>query len=114
MKLHQVFAHAAVHEQWTAPRVQIQDAHGNHVDSLDRRERRDVLLAVAHIHQKRRDGAEQEERALRDKDRGPCRAHGINHWRRHGGNEQQFGQHNGAPIVHHKHRAVEKDRSVEP
>ena len=76
MKLHQVFAHAAVHEQRTAPRVQIQDAHGNHVDGLDRREHGDILLAVADIHQERRDGTEQEERSLCDKDRGPRRAHG--------------------------------------
>ena len=114
MKLHQVFSHAAVHEQRTAPRVQIQDAHGNHVDGFDRRERGDILLAVADIHQERRNGAEQEKRSLCDKDRGPRRAHGKNHRRCHGGNEQQFGQHDGATIVHHKHHAVGKDHGIEP
>lgn len=87
MKLHQVFSHAAVHEQRAAPRVQIQDAHGNHVDGFDRRERGDILLAVADIHQERRNGAEQEKRSLCDKDRGPRRAHGKHHRRCHGGNE---------------------------
>ena len=114
MKLHQVFAHAAVHEQWTAPRVQIQDAHGNHVDGFDRRERGDILLAVTDVHQERRDGTEQEERSLCDKDNGPHRAHGKNHRRCHGANKQQLGQHDRATIVHHKGHAIGKDRGIEP
>ena len=56
-KLHQVFAHAAVHEQRATLWVQIQDAHRDHVDGFDGRERGNVFLTVADIHQKRRDGA---------------------------------------------------------
>ena len=113
MKFHQVFAHAAVHEQRTAPRVQIQDAHRNHVDGFDRREHGDILLAVTDVHQERRDGTEQEERSLCDKDNGPRRAHGKNHRRCNGNNKQQLDQHDGATIAHHKHHAIGKDCGIE-
>ena len=114
MKLHQVFTHAAVHEQRTAPRVQIQDAHGNHVDGFNRRECGDILLAVTDVHQERSDGTEQEERSLCDKDNGPRRAHGKNHRRCNSGNKQQLDQHDGATIVHHKQHAIGKNRGIEP
>ena len=114
VKLHKVPAHAAVHEQRAALRIQIQNADGDHVNSLDRRKRRDVLLAVAHVHQKRRDGAEQEERALRDKDCGPRRTHDVNNRRRRGGNKQQLNHHDGTTIMHHKDYAIGGNRGVEP
>ena len=114
VKLNEVFAHAAVHEQRTALWIQIQDADGNHVDGLNRRERRDVFLTVTDIHQKRGDGAEQEERGIRDRNRSPHRAHDVNRRRRRGSNEQQFNQHDGAAIMHHKDHAIGGNRGVGP
>lgn len=65
-------------------------------------------------HQKRRDGAEQEERALRDKDCGPRRTHDVNNRRRRGGNKQQLNHHDGTTIMHHKDYAIGGNRGVEP
>lgn len=114
MQVGEIRAHAAVHKQRATLQVEVKNANRNHIDSLDRRECSDVLLPMARIQKKRRNGAEEEKRPFDDEGTNPHWAQQLHDGRNRRRDKRQLGNHARTTVVRSKPDTKGDKQQVKP